>query len=120
MSVAEFQLTRLPIGRTKSAFGKKCAQSKRLVYDETIEAAINKIQDQVEALFQGKFNSRWVALRLLDGDTTIIEEMLRYLQRIQLEEWQYPKKCKVVEGFEWLSLGSWLRWLCPGFCRKLY
>jgi ferrous iron transport protein B len=84
----------------QTAFGEKCVQPKRVVYDETIEAAINKIQGPVEALFQGKFNSRWVALRLLDGDTAIIQEILGYLQRIQLQERQNPEKCKVVEGFE--------------------
>jgi ferrous iron transport protein B len=58
-------------------------QPKQMMYNESIEAAVDEIQGDVERLFQGKLNSRWVALRLLDGDETIIEEMLHYLGRIQ-------------------------------------
>lgn len=73
----------------KVAFGKKINQPKPMVYNESIEAAINKIQREVETLLQGKFNSRWVALRLLDGDITIIKEMLNYLQSRQPQEQQF-------------------------------
>jgi ferrous iron transport protein B len=68
----------------KVAFGKESLQPKQIVYNEGLEAAINQIQGDVAILLQGKFNSRWVALRLLDGDTTIITEMKNYLQRIGL------------------------------------
>jgi ferrous iron transport protein B len=81
----------------QTVFGKKCSQPKQLVYTETIEAAINKIQGEVETLLHGKFNSRWVALRLLDGDTTIIEAILYYLQRMQPGGVEYLEKCRVVE-----------------------
>lgn len=57
-------------------------QPKQMMYNESIEAAVDEIQGDVERLFQGKLSSRWVALRLLDGDETIIEEMLHYLGRI--------------------------------------
>ncbi len=69
----------------KVVFGKKRSQPKQMVYNETIEAALNEIQEEVENLLQGKFNSRWVALRLLDGDTSIIKEILHYLQRLELK-----------------------------------
>jgi ferrous iron transport protein B len=65
------------------AFGKKHVAPEQLVYHESIEAAIAVIQPEVEGLLQGKFNSRWVALRLLDGDTSIITEILHYLQRME-------------------------------------
>lgn len=58
-------------------------QPKQMLYNESIETAVDEIQGDVERLFQGKINSRWVALRLLDGDETIIDEMLHYLGRIQ-------------------------------------
>ncbi len=58
-------------------------QPKQMLYNKSIETAVDEIQGDVESLFQGKLNSRWVALRLLDGDETIIDEMLHYLVRIQ-------------------------------------
>ncbi len=64
-------------------FRNSANQPRQMMYNEFVEAAIDEIRGDVERLFQGKLNSRWVALRLLDGDKTIIEEMLRYLERIQ-------------------------------------
>jgi ferrous iron transport protein B len=84
----------------KVAFGKKNSQPKRLTYNETIEKAINEIQGEVETLLQGQFNSRWVALRLLDGDTTIITEIKNYLHRMGLEDQKEIAGGKVVECCE--------------------
>jgi ferrous iron transport protein B len=78
-------------------FGKKCIAPKQLVYHETIEAAIAAIQQEVEALLQGKFNSRWVALRLLDGDTTIITGILHYLQSRRHDPALLMSKCERLE-----------------------
>ncbi len=64
-------------------FGNSANQPRQMMYNEFIEAAVDEIRGDAERLFQGKLNSRWVALRLLDGDVTIIEEMLHYLGRIQ-------------------------------------
>ena len=64
-------------------FRNSANQPRPMMYNEFIEAAGDEIRGDVERLFQGKLNSRWVALRLLDGDETIIEEMLHYLGRIQ-------------------------------------
>ncbi|HHW12704.1 MAG TPA: iron transporter FeoB [Firmicutes bacterium] len=49
-------------------------------YSQEIEAAVAKIQKELEPYLQGKIDARWVALRLLDGDTTIIAEITKYLQ----------------------------------------
>jgi ferrous iron transport protein B len=64
-------------------FGKKRTVPRKLVYHETIETAVAEIQKEAEVLLQGRFNSRWVALRLLDGDTTFVTEILHYLQRMK-------------------------------------
>ena len=37
-----------------------------------LEAAVAEVTQEVEALFPGLPNARWVALRLLDGDESII------------------------------------------------
>lgn len=73
-------LTELKEAIHKVAFGLQSNQPKRIIYNERLEAAIGRIQGEVERLFQGKFNSRWVALRLLDGDPSIIHEMRNYLE----------------------------------------
>ncbi|MCP5055069.1 MAG: iron transporter FeoB [bacterium] len=40
-----------------------------------LQAALNKMVDQIEAIYPGLPNSRWVALRLLDGDERVIEAL---------------------------------------------
>ncbi len=67
----------------KVVFEKWCSRPKQLVYQENIEKAVAEIQKDLELLLPGNFNSRWMALRLLDGDATIIQEMSRYLQNLQ-------------------------------------
>lgn len=67
----------------QTVFGKKEAQPRRMVYSETIEAAVNGIQGKVEQLLKGRFNSRWVTLRLLDGDVGLLQEILNYLQSME-------------------------------------
>lgn len=42
-------------------------------HDSRIARAVNQLAEQVEALFPGLPNSRWVAMRLLEGDQRIIE-----------------------------------------------
>ncbi|HEY8464620.1 MAG TPA: FeoB small GTPase domain-containing protein [Bacillota bacterium] len=84
----------------RAVFGKENYQPKRLSYNETIESAINEIQGEVETLLQGRFNSRWVALRILDGDRTIITEMKNYLKRIEPENRKEIFGGKAVECYE--------------------
>jgi len=81
----------------QTVFGKRCNHPKPMVYSENIEVAIEKIQAEVENLFQGRINSRWVALRLLDGDTTIIQEMRNYLQRMEPKDQPVSETYKEVE-----------------------
>lgn len=84
------------------AIHKRTGQPKQLVYEPKIEAALQTLQPAVESLLRGRFNSRWVALRLLDGDTGIIAEMLRYLQRMERERERQPssQSAQGVKGCE--------------------
>jgi ferrous iron transport protein B len=84
----------------KVAFGKKHHQPIRLTYNETIETAISEIQGEVDTLLQGKFNSRWVALRLLDGDKTTITDMLNYLKKLEQKNQDQLSGGKAVERCE--------------------
>ncbi|CAM3843900.1 FeoB small GTPase domain-containing protein [Mesobacillus zeae] len=46
-----------------------------VVYDEETEKKIILLEEKAENIFQGRLPARWVALRLLDGDQRLIEEI---------------------------------------------
>lgn len=50
-----------------------------ITYDDAIEHAVKMIQPKIWQLIDGKINNRWVALKLLDGDDTILNSINRYL-----------------------------------------
>lgn len=50
-----------------------------VVYDEAIEEAILELQDIIKAKLQGKLNARWLALKLIDGDDTLLASINKYL-----------------------------------------
>ncbi len=50
-----------------------------ITYDDAIEQAIKILQPKIWELVDGKINNRWVALRLLDGDTTLLKSLDKYL-----------------------------------------
>lgn len=51
----------------------------RVVYEDVIEKAIQSIEPYVYELAGDKINSRWVALKLLDGEKTILDSLSRFL-----------------------------------------
>lgn len=48
---------------------------KQITYDLDIETAVNKIEPQLIPLINGFVDARWAALRLLDGDQTILQQI---------------------------------------------
>ncbi len=48
-------------------------------YDAVVEEAINIVQAKIGELVDGKINNRWAALKLLDGDSTLLKSLDRYL-----------------------------------------
>jgi len=44
-----------------------------LTYDAELEAAVASLAAELAALLDGRFNPRWVALRLLEGDETVMQ-----------------------------------------------
>jgi ferrous iron transport protein B len=56
------------------ATGKTVCRPHRIKsHNQTVEAAVSKLTTKIEARFPNLPNARWVALRLLDGDTRITE-----------------------------------------------
>ncbi|BAL01067.1 putative ferrous iron transport protein B [Oscillibacter valericigenes Sjm18-20] len=55
-------------------------------YPEIIEAAISKIQPLVLQKFGGRLNSRWLSLKLLDQDESLIREINAYLGEAFLQD----------------------------------
>ena len=51
----------------------------QIKYSAGIEEILNQMTLKLEKILRGKINARWVALRLLDGDETIIESIEKYL-----------------------------------------
>ncbi|NLU42781.1 MAG: iron transporter FeoB [Firmicutes bacterium] len=50
-------------------------------YSPTIEREIERLEPELASILDGRLRPRWVALRLLDGDTSIISSIERYLGR---------------------------------------
>lgn len=48
-------------------------------YGDTIEEAIAILEPLVNELLENKLNSRWVALKLIDGDATLLNALQKYL-----------------------------------------
>lgn len=51
----------------------------QITYDEVVEKAVAIIEPEVREKTGGRINSRWVSLRLLDGDEKILESISKYL-----------------------------------------
>lgn len=61
------------------AVGKLATQPVKVVYEDPVERAIQMLEPRLRELSDGKVNSRWAALKLLDGDKTLLDAMNRYL-----------------------------------------
>jgi ferrous iron transport protein B len=48
-------------------------------YDDKIEEAINSLEPLVKEELKSKLNSRWVTIKLLDGEEAIIKSLRKYL-----------------------------------------
>lgn len=51
----------------------------QVAYEESIEEAIRTVEPSVKAYLKGRLNSRWVTIKLLDGDETILQALKKYL-----------------------------------------
>ncbi|MGE7916291.1 FeoB small GTPase domain-containing protein [Lysinibacillus xylanilyticus] len=58
----------------------------RMTYSKEIEEAILKVESKIKGYFDGKYPSRWIALRLLDGDEELILKLQNHKNNRQGEE----------------------------------
>ena len=68
--------------------GKTDTQPLRVVYEKAIEDAVSLLTPAIEAAVQGSLNGRWVALKLLDADESLIAALNDYLGRDILQDGQ--------------------------------
>ena len=61
------------------ANGSVITSPKQIEYGEVIEEAIHILEPSIKELIKDKLNSRWVALKLLDGDEVLIDAIKKYL-----------------------------------------
>lgn len=50
-----------------------------IIYDETIEDAISILQSEIEKLDYKKLNPRWLSLKILERDSSLLDEINSYL-----------------------------------------
>ena len=67
-----------------------------IIYESSIENAISVIEDAVKSQLQNKLNPRWVALKLIDGDTALLSSINKYLNLNLTEDVELMKQiCEV-------------------------
>lgn len=65
------------------ATGSLIINPKPILYEQDIEEAIKGLEPQIETLLQGQLNSRWVALRLIEGDEALLAGIKNYLDQLE-------------------------------------
>ncbi|WP_029452314.1 ferrous iron transport protein B [Clostridium algidicarnis] len=70
-----------------------------VVYDDPIEEAIGEVQDIIKLKFQNTLNSRWLALKIIDGDKTLLASINKYLNFDLTKEEDIIKKVDEVREF---------------------
>lgn len=64
---------------TKVASGEITSKPRQLCYGDVLEPAVSELTDGLQPLLPTRFNRRWVALRLIDGDYTFFAGIKRYI-----------------------------------------
>lgn len=73
------------------ALGLIKPQPKNILYPEEVEKEIDRLSEKLQKVLKNKFNSRWLALRLLEGDPTILEAIGEFvldhvMEKVEKEE----------------------------------
>ncbi len=76
-------------------FKKSIKPSFIIKYDKPIEEAVAILEPSIRKII-GNFSSRWIALKLLDGDKTLIKSISEYLNIDILEESEIVTKLQLA------------------------
>ena len=71
----------------------------RVVYDETVETAIAMAEPAVAAALRRGISARWVALKLIDGDESLLRSLRRYLGCDISEQDDVPQRVREARAF---------------------
>ena len=61
-------------------------------YNEETEEKINQLEPNVKKLVGDRFPTRWIALRLLDGDTSLLDEIQKRMHKEGELKWNTVEK----------------------------
>ncbi|KAB3526239.1 ferrous iron transport protein B [Alkaliphilus serpentinus] len=64
----------------KVACGEVNPTPTKISYDEVLEKAIEEVDPHIHKLVGHQINSKWVSLRLIDGDTTLLDSINSFLK----------------------------------------
>lgn len=87
------------------ALGKIKCTPKKMVYSKEVEAVIEKLVPSIERLLKGRLNAKWVALRLLEGDTSILDSIYKYIDE-DLKELGEGCQCMMDDDYEIKNQGG--------------
>lgn len=73
-------------------FNKIISNPVKINYDERIEIAISIIEEKLNEMIKSKLNSRWLALKLLENDISLLDSISKYLG------FDITKDKEVIEG----------------------
>ncbi|MDU4884195.1 ferrous iron transport protein B [uncultured Clostridium sp.] len=73
-------------------FNKIISNPVKINYDERIEIAISIIEEKLNEMIKSKLNSRWLALKLLENDISLLDYISKYLG------FDITKDKEVIEG----------------------
>lgn len=62
-----------------AAAGKEAAAPFKILYDGSVEKAITIVEPHLKKLLAGKLDSRWAALRLLEGEGILLKSLQEYI-----------------------------------------
>ncbi|MDF2614995.1 MAG: ferrous iron transport protein [Clostridia bacterium] len=82
-----------------TSFKETALKPLALHYDEVIEKAISEIQSSIELSLSCEINTRWMALKLLEGDQTLIDAMGRYFNFNLSEHDELIREIKKARDF---------------------
>jgi ferrous iron transport protein B len=70
----------------------------QVIYPDSIEQAIAILEPHVKNIAGVRLNSRWVALRLLEGDTSLLESIKKYIHFDLLKDKNIANKLKEAKN----------------------